>query len=290
MTTTRPIQKRLQALKAQYDRLSKGKNALLVIIDEAEIAESVYNSNAIETSTLSLKETEKILLEMQVSRNVSLREVFEAKNLARVSEYIRKKTKETEITKRLILFLHQMLLIGIDDGIAGRFRKTGEYVRVWTYIAPGPEHIERMIEALLVNYSSDLTPYFVDKIALFHLQFETIHPFIDGNGRIGRVLINYQLKRLGFPAVILRNKEKKGYYASFREFEAQKKTKAMERIIALAIMESLHKRIAYLKGQTIITVSEYAKRHKKSVTALLNTARRQTVAAFREKEVWKIGV
>lgn len=290
MTTTRPIQKRIQALKAEYDRLRKGKNALLVMIDEAEIAESVYNSNAIENSTLSLKETEKILLEMEVSRNVSLREVFEAKNLARVCEYIRNKAKDTEITKNLILFLHQMLIMGIDDRIAGQFRKAGEYVRVGTYIAPGPEHIERMIEALLINYSSDLTSYFVDKIAMFHLQFETIHPFIDGNGRIGRMLINYQLIGLDFPVVILRNKEKQGYYASFREFDARKKTKTMERMVALAVMESFHKRIAYLKGQTIITLSEYAKRHKKSATALLNAAHRQTISAFREKEIWKISV
>ena len=81
MATNNPTKKHIQELKAEYDSLRKGKESLLVMVDEAEIPEAVYNSNAIENSTLTLKETEKILLDMEVSRNVSVREVFEAKNL-----------------------------------------------------------------------------------------------------------------------------------------------------------------------------------------------------------------
>src|SRR3990167_851993 len=113
MATFIPIKNRLQELKREYDSLKANKDALLQIIDEAEISESVYNSNAIENSTLTLKETEKILLEMEVSKNVSLREVFEAKNLARVMEYINTKVSE-ELTKENILLLHQMLIGNID--------------------------------------------------------------------------------------------------------------------------------------------------------------------------------
>src|SRR3990167_7524642 len=95
-------QRKIKDLKIQYDRLKVGKYSLLKIIDEAEIPESVYNSNAIENSTLTLKETEKILLEMEVSRNVSLREVFEAKNLARVMEYLQNIARE-DLSKETIL-------------------------------------------------------------------------------------------------------------------------------------------------------------------------------------------
>ena len=63
----------------------------------------------------------------------------------------------------------------------------------------------------------------------------------------------------------------------------------MEKIAALALMESLHKRITYLKGEKIIKLSEYTRQHKKSAPALLNAARRQNLPAFREKGVWKIG-
>lgn len=288
MPTPLFLQKRIEDLKKEYDRLKIGKDSLLKIIDETEIPESVYNSNAIENSTLTLKETEKILLEMEVSKNVSLREVFEAKNLARVMEYIHAKSS-AEQSIETILLLHQMLIGNIDESIAGRLRNKGEYVRVGSFIAPAPEHIELMLEEVLIEYSSDQTTYFVDKISKFHLDFETIHPFVDGNGRIGRVIINYQLYRLGFPGVIIRDKEKTDYYRSFVEYHDDKTTKSMQRIISLTIMEALHKRITYLKGYKIIEAAEYATKIKKPAPVILNAAKRQTIPAFREKGVWKIG-
>ena len=288
MAINNPTKKRLQELKAEYDSIRKGKESLLVMVDEAEVPEAVYNSNAIENSTLTLKETEKILLDMEVSRDVSVREVFEAKNLARVTGYTRTKSQEGEIDKETILLLHQMLIGGINDQIAGRFRTKGEYVRVGTHIAPAPEHVERMIETTLVEYTSDHNSYFLDKIGKFHLEFETIHPFNDGNGRIGRVLINYQLQRLGFPSVIVRDREKKEYYRGFGDYRDSKNTKTMEKILVLGLMESFHKRITYLKGETIIPLSDYTKKHSLSGPALSNAARRQKIPAFREKGVWKI--
>lgn len=288
MAITNPIKNRIQELKNEFDSLKKGKEALLVMIDEAEIPESVYNSNAIENSTLTLKETEKILLEMEVSGDLNVREVFEAKNLARVMTYIRTKSQEKEIDKDLMLLLHQILIGNIDDSIAGRFRKQYEYVRVGTHIAPAPEHVELMLDVALQEYSKELAEYSLDKIARFHLEFETIHPFNDGNGRIGRVLINYQLLRLGLVPIIIRDKEKAQYYESFGVYRDKKNTKIMEKIISLALTESLHKRIAYLKGGKIITLSEYAKAQEKSAPAVFNAARRQNIPAFREKGVWKI--
>lgn len=288
MATTAPIQDRIKTLKEEYDRLKIGKSSLLKIIEDAEIPESVYNSNAIENSTLTLKETEKILLEMEVSRDVSVREIFEAKNLARIMEYIRSKSQE-ELSKELILLLHQMLIGNINESIAGRFRQRGEYVRVGTHIAPAPEHIERLIEQILIEYGSDYQNYFVDKIAKFHLDFETIHPFNDGNGRIGRIIINYQLLHLGFPILIIRDKEKKQYYNAFVEYRGKKVTKTMERLIALSLMESLHKRVAYLKGEEIVNLTDYARDNENDVHTMINAARRQTIPAFREKGVWKIG-
>jgi Fic family protein len=189
----------------------------------------------------------------------------------------------------MILLLHKMLIGNIDDTIAGRFRTKGEYVRVGSHIAPAPEHVVRMMETIMLEYSADYNNYFADKIAKFHLDFETIHPFCDGNGRMGRVIINYQLMRLGFPNIIIRDKEKRIYYQSFGEYRDSKKTNTMGKIVTLALIESFHKRTAYLRGDTIMPVADFVKANNKSIHHFLNAARRQTIPAFREKGIWKIG-
>jgi len=94
--------------------------------------------------------------------------------------------------------------------------------------------------------------------------------------------------RLGFPVVIIRDKEKQKYYKTFSDYRDKKNTKTMEKVVALALIESLHKRITYLKGKKIITLSDYIKAHNISASALTNAARRQNIPAFREKGVWKI--
>ena len=288
MALSKPYQIKLNDLKAQYNSLKQGKDALLSVIDQAEVPENVYNSNAIENSTLTLKETEKILLEQKLSRNVTLREVYEAKNLARVVNYTRNKAQSDDISKELILLLHQMLIGGIDDNIAGRFRKSGEYVRVGTHIAPAPENVERLIDDILLNYLSDHIAYFIDKIAKFHLEFERIHPFCDGNGRIGRVLTNFQLLQLGFPRIIIRDKQKADYYEAFKSYQLNKNTKLMEKIIALSLIESLNKRIAYLEGAEIINLADYVRNNKLKAPSVFNAAKRQSIPAFREQSIWKI--
>jgi Fic family protein len=282
-------EKRIDSLVQTYQELKRGKESLLKIINEAEISEQVYNSNAIENSTLTLQETEKILLEMEMSRNVSVREVFEAKNLARVMEYVWTKAPEKKLDIETLLFIHQMLLTNISDDIAGRFRAPNEYVRIGTYIAPDPQKVYELIENLFNEYGTtkdcDLAA-----ISLFHLGFETIHPFCDGNGRIGRVIMNYQLHNLELPSIIIRDNEKHLYYKAFKEYQRgnTKVTGDMEKILALAFLESLHKRITYLNGDTIVTLSDYAKNNTLKQNALTNKAKRQTIPAFRERGVWKI--
>ena len=284
------VKSRIQKLKETYDVLRLGKESLLTILDEAELPENIYNSNAIENSTLTLKETEQILMDLEVSRKVTVREMFEAKNLSRVIDYKKNKSQEQEVSIDLMLSLHKMLMNGINDDVAGRFRKDNEYVRIGTYVAIPPEYIETRMKELLIEYTSNLSSYFLEKIVTFHLAFETIHPFNDGNGRLGRVLVNYQLFRLGFPRIIIRQKDKQLYYRAFVEYQNDHKTKLMEKVISLALLESLHKRITYLEGKTITLLSEYIRKKSLRAPAVFNTARRQTISAFREKGVWKIGV
>lgn len=278
----------IASLRERYYKALPGKESLIKVLNEAEIPEHVYNSNAIENSTLTLEETEKILLQIDLERFVSQRELFEAKNLARVAGYIESKAKESELSLPLMLLLHKMLIANIRDNIAGRFRKEGEWVRVGAHIGADPKDIEQLLTAMLAAYHGGKDGHMVARLARLHLTFEGIHPFNDGNGRIGRVLNNYELIREGYVPINIAFANRARYYDAFKEYEQKGSTKIMEEIIGRALTNSYHKRLAYLEGKTVITLNEYAKQRKTSASNLINKANRQTIPAFLEKGVWKI--
>lgn len=284
------IEKKIFGLRARYFNTAPGKEALIKLITESEVAEQVYNSNAIENSTLSLEETEKILLQINLDRYISERELFEAKNLARVVAYIQQRAKEQGLTLEVMLHLHKMLLTGIRDDVAGRFRQDNEFVRVGSHIAPNPKEIIERLNRMLVEYNARQPESIIKRIAKLHLSFEYTHPFIDGNGRIGRVLNNYLLIREGFVPINIKFIDRAKYYDAFEAFETQSKTALMELIVGRALSNSYYKRLAYLEGKKIITLAEYAKSQNLSHSNLLNKANRQTIEAFLEKGVWKIGI
>ena len=277
-------------LRQRYYTASIGKQSLIKILSEAEIAEQVYNSNAIENSTLTLEETEKILLQIQLDRSITEREIFEAKNLSRVVSYIDTRAKEQELTVDVILSLHKMLISNIRDDIAGRFRKNDEWVRVGSHIAPDPKEVVRRLEKMLAVYNANSHENIIKRIALQHLTFEYTHPFVDGNGRIGRVINNYLLIREGFVPINIKFVDRRMYYDAFEEFSGKNSANIMEEIIGKSLTNSYHKRLAYLESAHIMTLAEYAKKYKVSHSNLINKANRQTIEAFLEKGVWKIGV
>lgn len=278
----------IKSLRERYYKTLPGKESLIKIIKEAEIPEHVYNSNAIENSTLSLEDTEKILLQIDLERFISERELFEAKNLARVTEYIESKAKESELTLPVMLLLHKMLIANIRDDIAGRFRKGDEWVRVGSHIGADPKNIEKLLVTMLAAYNGGKDDHIIARIARLHLTFESIHPFCDGNGRIGRTLNNYELIREGYVPINIAFANRARYYDAFKEFEEKNSTNIMEEIVGRALTNSYHKRLAYLEGKTILSLNEFAKQNKISYSNLLNKASRQTISAFLEKGVWKI--
>lgn len=279
---------KIQSLRQRYYKVAKDKTALLNLILQTEVSEQVYNSNAIENSTLNLDETEKVLLQIECDRFISAREIFETTNLARVINYIEKTAKEKELNLDVMLLLHQMLIANIDDKIAGRFRENKEFVKVANHIAPAQKEIENLLQEMMITYHSNPQENIVRRIALFHLTFENIHPFVDGNGRIGRVLNNYLLIREGYVPINIKFIDRAKYYEAFKEFDKKDQTKIMEEIIGRALTNSYHKRLAYLEEKKIITLSEFSKKQKISHSNLLNKANRQTIEAFLEKGIWKI--
>lgn len=290
MAKTMSVFQKISTLRERYYRAANGKESLLDLISETEVAEQVYNSNAIENSTLSLEETEKILLQIDLDRYINEREIFEAKNLARVVTYITKRAKEQELNLDVILSLHKMLIANIRDDIAGRFREGNEFVRVGNHIAPSPKEVVERLGKMLTEYYATSHENIIKRIARLHLAFEYTHPFVDGNGRIGRVINNYLFIREGFVPINIKFIDRKKYYDAFKEFDEKGATGIMEEIVGKALTNSYHKRLAYLEGKKIITLVDYAKSNKLSHSNLINKATRQTIEAFLEKGVWKIGV
>ena len=154
MANTFQVFRRIQDLQTRYLKAVPGKESLLRLIYESEVTEQVYNSNAIENSTLSLEETDKILNQIDLDRFVNERELFEAKNLARVVEYIDQKAKKEALTLDMMCLLHKMLIGNIRDDIAGRFRKSGEWVRVGNHIATDPSLVIEQLENMMIAYQT----------------------------------------------------------------------------------------------------------------------------------------
>lgn len=290
MANISKVMTRVKALQARYLKASVGKDALLKMIYESEVTEQVYNSNAIENSTLTLDETDKILQKIDLDRFINERELFEAKNLARVVEYIDQKAKKAELTLDVLMLMHQMLISNIRDDIAGRFRNDDEWVRVGSHIAADPKDVVKLLQDMMIEYKLSSEENIIKRIATIHLTFERIHPFVDGNGRIGRVVNNYLLIRDYHVPINIKFIDRAQYYDAFNDFDQKGDTKIMEEIVGRALSNSYHKRLAYLEGKSIVKLADYAKDSKQSHSNLLNKANRQTIEAFWERGVWKIGV
>ncbi|MCX6729807.1 MAG: Fic family protein [Candidatus Saccharibacteria bacterium] len=279
---------RIATLYEQYKQLLNTKPEAVREIAIAEIPEMVYNSNAIENSTLTLKDTEDILLRDSIKKDHDIREIYEAKNLAKITK-AQLDNPNDPTTVSLILDLHKILLTGIKDDWAGRFRSGKEWVRIGAHVGANPDFVERLVKELVSDYGKQDNRYFLDKISWFHAEFETIHPFNDGNGRLGRIIINQQLRTLGFPPVIIQNKSKhSSYYPAFDSYRVNGKFDDFTELLASLLIESLYKRITLLSAPKIITTSAWAKVNGIAGNVAINKAIRGTIPAFRLREKWMI--
>ena len=279
---------RIDSLSNKYRKLAAKHREAIKELTLSELPEMVYNSNAIENSTLTLEDTEDILIRNQIRTDHEIREIYEAKNLASAIEYLMD-NPEKEISVELILKLHKTLLTNIRDDIAGRFRSGKEWVRVSTHIGANPEFVNGFMHDLVRDYNSVGGRYFLEKIAHFHAEFENIHPFGDGNGRIGRLLANEQLDILGLPPIIISNKSKfDEYYPALDEYTKTNKIDKLTELFASLLIEALYRRIAKLTAKRIIPVADWAKNNGINLQSATNKAIRGTIPAFRIRGHWMI--
>ena len=149
----RTTRERIDALGRHYTELAANQQAALREIALAELAESVQQSNAIENSTLTLTETERILAGERLGRGVELREVYEARNLSAVMREVYGRADPPAVNE--ILRWHGMLLAGIRDDVAGRFRRADEWVRVGAHLGANPKFVAQLVDDALTSYHTD---------------------------------------------------------------------------------------------------------------------------------------
>ena len=287
MVINRVTRDRINALIRDYREVATRHPGALEKIALTELAETVQQSNAIESSTLTLDDTERILAGQMPSGRHDLREIYEARNLASVTTDLL--TTTGPLSTELILRWHGMLLAGIRDDAAGRFRKAGEWVRVGGHLGANPEFVSGLVSEALARYRDDISTFFLAQIAWFHCEFEIIHPFVDGNGRIGRVLINKQLQDLGLPPVIVRAKNREtDYYPLLNKYAKTNDHDGMTRFLALLLLESLHKRLALITSRRVIPLAEWARATATPGNVATNKAKRQTIPAFRLRNRWMV--
>ena len=195
---------RLTAKCSELDRFRPLARSVTTRLAQSLRLLLTYHSNAIEGNTLSLRETQIVIEEGITIGGHPLREHLEATNHAQAYEYLVTLTTEQEpITRDTILDLHRLVMAGIDDS-AGRFRTGAVYIRGARMTPPLAAQVERLIANWLEwihGAGLDYPP--IVRAAVAHHDFEAIHPFFDGNGRTGRLLLNLMLMRDGWPPALL---------------------------------------------------------------------------------------
>lgn len=181
------------------------------------IISNTYNSNAIEGNTITENETSMILNDNMVIEGKSLNEHLDIVNHAEALEYIFSIVdSKTKITEETIKDIHYLVLNNNKEN-RGSYRTVN--VRVGSHIPPSYYKINDKMNQLIYDYQNNLQMFdSIIAIAMFHADFETIHPFIDGNGRTGRLILNLELMRAGYLPINIKKSNVKEYYLSFSEF------------------------------------------------------------------------
>lgn len=244
--TKQVAQQPYSALLEQIDQLKKQLShrrpltpAEVDALREMFIVEHTYNSNAIEGNTLTLQETGLVLQGITIDRK-PLKDHLEAVGYKEAFEYVEQFAKEQKsLTEYEIKAIHSLVL-------SDRKEDRGQWRRVPVRIAGAattpvqPYQIEPMIGALLADMGTIYRKlHVVEQVALFHLRFESIHPFIDGNGRTGRLLMNLQLIQAGYPPINVKFADRRRYYEAFDSYAKNGTPEAMVTLVAEYLQERL---------------------------------------------------
>lgn len=220
MTTKQKIRK----LKKKIDKMRPLSKSEVVELRKWYNVTYTFHSNAIEGNSLSLAETKIIVEDGLTVGGHPLREILEAKNhKLLIDELMKVVQKEQEINEQLLFRLHKILIKGIDDENAGKYRKVQVYITGEEKLPPPAVKVSKLMDVFFSWYNKNKNKIeAVDLAAKAHYRFVKIHPFIDGNGRIARVLSNLILMQAGYPLVIIPVIRRADYINSLKSGKKEK--------------------------------------------------------------------
>lgn len=217
MFIEKELLERIEEKKKRLDSLRPLPVEALKKLKERLNIELTYNSNAIEGNRLTLRETQLVIQEGITISGKPLKYHLEATNHEKALEWVEEiATKRRKIDEETILLIHEMIMKSISEE-AGKFRLERVRITGATFTPPGPEKLLRLMRELTewINSKKDTHP--IEEAALTHYKLVYIHPFIDGNGRTARLLMNLMLMIKGYPITILLKVDRKKYYSSLDE-------------------------------------------------------------------------
>lgn len=243
--------KEVDVQKEQLSALRPLPEEALKKIQDALDIEYTYESNRIEGNTLTLQETALVVNEGVTISGKSMREHLEAINHAEAISYIKDIAKQDiEISERTIKEIHALILHGIDRENAGRYRNVPVMISGSTHMPPQPYLIEKQMEDFILRFkqmeAEKVHPVLI--AAYLHDELVRIHPFIDGNGRTSRLLMNLYLLRHGYVIITLKgsNDAKVNYYKALEKSHTEQLPEDFKKLVVEAEIAALRKYLSIM--------------------------------------------
>lgn len=233
--------------KAELDSSRPFTEGEIARLKEEFAVEYTYNSNAIEGNTLTLRETDMVLRGLTIDKK-PLKDHMEAIGHKEAFTFVCDLVKErTPVSESIIKQIHYLVLADKKED-RGVYRRIPVHIMGAQHDPVQPYLIEPKMEQLLQEYRQS-TEHIITKLARFHIGFESIHPFIDGNGRTGRLLVNLELMKAGYPPIDIKFTDRISYYNAFDTYHTKHDLSAMEKIFAGYVNERLDAYLQMLQNQ-----------------------------------------
>lgn len=264
--------------KEELDKTRSFPVALVQNLDEWFRIELTYTSNAIEGNTLTRQETALVVEKGLTVGGKSLVEHLEATNHAHALDWVKNQIsrKTQSITIRDILNIHDVILKGIDDANAGHFRNVAVRISGSRVVLPNPRKVSDLMDQFIEwLQSTNLEP--VELAAEAHYQLVTIHPFVDGNGRTARLLMNMILMMQGYPPAIIRKRDRLAYIGALEQAQLGGSKDDFLQLIMKSVNRSLNIYLKAIAGEPdgesldenkLLKIGELAKQAGESVTTI----------------------